>query len=74
MLIFLIGIGIIGISLPYQAQECFEEFEVDLEGIAIGAEVLVDLHRLEVRAQRAVVLTGDIDVLAVEESIYQNYL
>ena len=74
MLIFLIGIGIIGISLPYQAQECFEEFEVDLEGIAIGAEVLVDLHRLEVRAQRAVVLTGDRDVLAVEESIYQNYL
>ena len=74
MLIFLIGIGIIGILLPYQAQKCFEEFEVDLEGIAISAEVLADLHRLEVRAQRAVVLTGDRDVLAVEESIYQNYL
>ena len=68
MLIFLIGIGIIGILLLYQAQECFEQFEVDLEGIAIGAEVLVDFHRLEVRAQRAIVLSGDRDVVAVEES------
>jgi len=68
VLIFLIGIGIIGISLLYQAFECFMKFEVNLEGIGLDAEVLVDLHRLEVRSECAVVLTGDRDVPAVEES------
>ena len=44
------------------------KLEVNLEGIGLDAEVLVNLHRLEVRSERAVVLTGDRDVLAVEES------
>ena len=65
---FYYSLFIIHCLLPYQAQECFEEFEVNLEGIAVGAEVFVDLQWFEVWAQRAVVLTGDRDVLAVEES------
>ena len=44
------------------------KLEVNLEGIGLDAEVLVNLHRLEVRSERAVVLTGDRDVPPVEES------
>ena len=55
-------------SLLYQALECPEQFVEHTECIAVGAEVLADLQVLEVRAERAVVLTGDRDVLAVEES------
>ena len=60
MLIFLIGIGIIGIGTPrsfflYKAQECFEEFEVYLEGIALDTEVSVGLQGAEVQAQRAMI-------------------
>ena len=60
MLIFLIGIGIIGIGTPrsfflYKAIECHADFVIHCEGIALDAEVTVGLQGAEVQAQRAVV-------------------
>ena len=52
--------------LLYQATECYANLIVNSEGITLQAEVLADLHRLEVQAVGAVVLTRHGDVLAVE--------
>ena len=52
----------------YKAFQCLADLACHLEGIAIDGEVLVHLHGAEVRAQRAVVLAGDGDVLAAEEA------
>ena len=68
MLIFLIGIGIIGISLLYKVFECVAQLVGHLEGIAVDAEILVGLQRLEVQAQLAVFSTGDRDELTVEDA------
>ena len=55
MLIFLIGIGIIGIGTPrsfflYKAIECHADFVIHCEGIALDAEVTVGLQGAEVQA------------------------
>ena len=42
------------------------KFKVHAEGIALDAETSTRLQGFEVQAQRAVVLTSDRDVLAVE--------
>ena len=73
MLIFLIGIGIIGIGTPrsfflYKAIEYHADFVIHCEGIALDTEVTVGLQGAEVQAQRAVVLTGNSDVLAHEHA------
>ena len=44
------------------------KFTIHSEGIALDAETIIDLQRLEVQAQCAVVLTGNRDVLAVEHA------
>jgi len=53
MLIFLIGIGIIGIGTPrsfflYKAIESHADFVIHCEGIALDAEVTVGLQGAEV--------------------------
>ena len=73
MLIFLIGIGIIGIGTPrsfflYKATECHTDLIIDIEGIEFDAEIFVDFQGLEVQSQRAVVLTVNSDVLAREHA------
>ena len=44
------------------------KFKIDIEGVALDAEPLRDLQRLEVRTEAAVWTSRDRDVLAVEES------
>ena len=67
MLIFLIGIGIIGILLLYQVFECPHQFVEHPEGVAVDAEILVDLQGSEVQSEAAVVAARDRDVLASED-------
>ena len=52
---------ILRFSLLYQAFEGQHQLVGYADGKALDAEMLVDLHRAEVRAQRAVSLTGDGD-------------
>jgi hypothetical protein len=55
ILIGIIGIGIDTafsfLLIPYQALQSFMKFTIDPEGIALDAETIIDLHRLEVQAQ-----------------------
>ena len=44
------------------------KFKIDIEGVALDAEPLRDLQRLEVRTEAAVWTSRDRDVLAVEEA------
>ena len=57
---------ILRFSLLYQAFEGQHQLVGYPDGKALDAEMLVYLHRAEVRAQRAVSLTGDCDVVALE--------
>ena len=52
----------------YKALECLTQFVANADGVAVDAEVLVYSQRLEVRAQRAVVLSCNGDVLACEDA------
>ena len=51
--------------LFYQAPQCHAEFVIHAEGIALQGEIVAHLHRLEVRSEVAVVLSGYRDVAAV---------
>ena len=44
------------------------KFTIHSEGIALDAEIIIDLQRFEVQSVGAVVLTGNRDVLAVEHA------
>ena len=73
ILIGIIGIGIDTafsfLLIPYQALQSLMKFTIHSESIALEAKVRVKLwHRLEVQAQCAVVLTGNRDILAVENA------
>ena len=65
MLIFLIGIGIIGILLLYKAFQSFIKFAIHLEGIV--ADTHVCWHRPEVRVKRAVRPARDGDEPSLKE-------
>ena len=52
---------------PYEALQCHAKFVIHSEGIAVDAEILANLHRLEVRPKTSIVPTGDGDELTVED-------
>ena len=55
-------------SFLYTALECLAQFVHHADGVAVDAEVPAYLHGLEVRAERAVVLSCNGDVLACEDA------
>ena len=54
--------------LLYQATECHTKFVIHAEGKSLDAEILVNLQRAEVRAQRSVFPAGQGDVAAAEHA------
>ena len=58
----------------YQATECEIEFVIHTESIALEVEVLINLYRLEVQSEAAVVLTGYVLSVLCGETVHLHSL